>query len=266
MPRDRIGLLVDQGKWKDARRVAADQIADAVKVGPLFAHAYRAIALNIDDYLLDSNAEKIAALKPFITELQNPAAKSDPANQRDDLFALLFGGYLAARAGDIALAQSAVDATAAQAHGSGYVNLENMLAITQAQIACAKSACKENIAPLVALRDGSELYLTHVVLQQAYAAAGNDREALAEALWLANHRGRAYLEVNSLQILQARNVAESTLALLAAAELEHKLGDDSAAKKDFAAFIAAWPQTTLPKSIAERSKKIEAELAPKPRG
>jgi putative peptide modification system cyclase len=260
--RDRIGLLVDEGKWKEARRAAADQIADAAKVGPSFAHAYRAIALNIDDYLLGSNAEKIAALKPFITEL---AVKPDAA-KRDDLFALLFGGYLAARAGDIALAQSAVDASAGQAHGSGYVNLENMLAITQAQIACAKSECKENIAPLIALRNGSELYLTHIVLEQAYAAAGNDRDALAEARWLANHRGRAYLEVNSLQILQARNIAESTLALLTVAELEHKLGDDGAAKKNFAAFTAAWPQATLPKSIAERSKKIEAELAPKPRG
>ncbi len=266
IPRDRVGLLVDEGQWKEARRVAADHVADAGKVGPLFAHAYRAIAFNIDEYLLESNAEKIAGLKPFITELQNPAAKSDPANQREDLFALLFSGYLAARAGDTVLAQSAVDAAAGQAHGSGYVNLENMLAIAQAQIACAKSECKENIEPLKALRDGSELYLTHIVLEQAYAAAGNDRDALVEARWLANHRGRAYLEVNSLQILQARNVAESIIALLAAAELEHKLGDDGAAKKDFAAFVAAWPPATLPKSIAERSKKIEAELTPKPRG
>ena len=265
LPRDRIGLLVDEGKWKDARRMAADQVADAAKVGPLYAHAYRAIVLNIDDYLVESSAEKIAALKPFIAELQNPAAKSNAANQRDDLFALLFSGYLAARAGDTALAQSAVDA-AGPAHGSGYVNLENMLAITQAQIACAKSECKETVESLKALRDGSELYLTHIVLQQAYAAVGNDREALAEAQWLTDHRGRAYLEVNSLQILQARNVAESNLALLAAAELEHKLGDDSAAKKDFAAFIAAWPQATLPKSIAARSKKIEAELSLKTRG
>ena len=260
LPRDRIGLLVDQGKWSDARRIAADEIAPAAKVGSLFEHAYRAIELGINDYWLESDAAKVAALRPFIADLKSAVAKTDPANQRDAVFALLFGGYLAARAGDPALAQSAVDAAISQAHGSGYVNLENILAIAQAQIACAKSECKEAIAPLVALRDGSELYATHVALKDAYLANGNKREALAEARWLAGHRGRAYLEINSLQILQTRNVAESNIALLTAAELEHALGDDDAAKKDFAAFAAAWPVATLPKSIADRSKKIEAEL------
>lgn len=266
MPRDHIGLLVDKGTWTEARRIASDQIAAAAKVGLLYAHVYRAIELNIDDYLRDSDANKIAALRPFIAELQNPSATPDAANQRDDLFQLLFAGYLAARAGDTALAQSVVDAAAAQAHGSGYVNLENMLAIVQAQIACDKSDCKQGIAPLTALRDGSELFLTHVALQQAYVASGDDRNALAEARWLAEHRGRAYLEVNSLLVLQARNIAESNIALLTAAELEHKLGNDDAAKKDFAAFTAAWPPGTLPKPIAERSKKIEAALKTTPRG
>jgi hypothetical protein len=210
--------------------------------------------------LLESDAAKVAALRPFIADLKSAVAKTDSANQRDAVFALLFGGYLASRAGDAALAQSAVDAAINQAHGSGYVNLENILAIAQTQIACAKSDCKEAIAPLVALRDGSELYATHVALKDAYLANGNTRDALAEARWLADHRGRAYLEINSLQILQTRNIAESNIALLTAAELEHTLGDDDAAKKDFAAFDAAWPVATLPKSIADRSKKIEAEL------
>ncbi len=260
MSRDRLGLLVDQGKWVDARRIAAEQIAPATKVGPLFERAYRAIELSLDDYLLETDDAKIAALRPFIADLKSAVAKSDPANQRDAVFALLFGGYLAARAGDVALAQSAVDAAITQAHGSGYVNLENILAIAQTQIACAKSECKEAIAPLAALRDGTELYATHVALKDTYLTNGDTRDALAEARWLADHRGRAYLEINSLQILQTRNVAESNIALLTAAELEHKLGDDDAATKDFAAFAAAWPKATLPKSIADRSKKIEAEL------
>ena len=266
MPRDRIGLLVDQGKWIQARRIAADQIAPAAKVGPLFEHVYRVIELSIDDYLLQSDSAKIDALRPFIADLKSAVAKTDAANQRDAVFALLFSGYLAARAGDTALAQSAVDAGINQAHGSGYVNLENVLAVAQTQIACAKSACKEATAPLVALRNGTELYVTHIALEEAYLANGDTRDALIEARWLADHRARAYLEINSLHILQARNVAESTIALLTVAELEHTLGDDDAAIKDFTAFTHAWPAASLPKSIADRSKKIEAELKPKPRG
>ena len=265
IPRDRIGVLVDQGKWTDARRIAADQITPATKVGPLFEHAYRAIELSIDDYLIESDDAKIAALRPFIADLKSAMVKVDPANQRDAVFTLLFGGYLAARAGDTALAQSAVDAAIDQAHGSGYVSLENILAIAQTQIACAKTGCKDAIALLVALCNGTELYVTHIALKDAYLANGNRRDALIEARWLADHRGRAYLEINSLQTLQARNVAESNIGLLTAAELEHAFGDEDAAKKDFAAFVAAWPTSTLPKSIADRSKKIEAELKTKSR-
>ena len=62
--------------------------------------------------------------------------------------------------------------------------------------------------------------ITHVTLADAYASDGRIDDALRELHWLTEHRGRAYLELNSFQILQARNVAESDLASLRMAELE----------------------------------------------
>ena len=86
--------------------------------------------------------------------------------------------------------------------------------------------------------DGGEPWLAHVALMEAHAAAGNPEAALARAQWLATHRGRAYAEF-STSVMIPYNVAQSTLALLRTAELQHALGQDPGAA--LRAFEAAWP-------------------------
>jgi hypothetical protein len=170
------------------------------------------------------------------------------------------GAYLAARAGDESLAHSTLAATAREISGSGYTNLEHLQAIAEAEVAWRDGRAQEAIARLTPTVDGTELYLTHVALMDAYAAAGRNEDALREALWLTTHRGRAYLEINSLCVLQARNVVESDLAALRMAELAHALGRDAEAQQQLAAFDALWPRDARPLFAAARAERLSQDL------
>jgi putative peptide modification system cyclase len=256
-------IHVDRGDVSAARALALKQLPAAAKVGPLYERAFHAIVVTMNELAALAVAEKIAAIRPLVTELRTIVAKPATTNHQDDIFALLLGAYFAARAGDVALAQSALDGAMPYARDSGYVNTENMFAVATTEIACRSGDCKDAIGRLEALRNGTELYLTHLALADAYATVDRKNDALAEARWLAEHRGRAYLEINSFRILDTYYVAQSNLALLRCAELEHALHEDDAAKKDAAAFDAAWPVATRTTDVASRAAKLSADLNPR---
>ena len=72
---------------------------------------------------------------------------------------------------------------------SGYANLSNMIAIAEAERA-REPGVQDAIELLKPELRGTELYLTHAALRDAYAATGRDADALDESNWLAGHRGR----------------------------------------------------------------------------
>lgn len=259
MPLERYAIHVDKGEWDEALSGVEQALPKAAKVSALYGRVYRAIALSIDDYMQPKEARR-AAIAAFITDARKAAAADAGANHDDNAFAVLLGADLAARAGDLALAKSTLESVSAEVHGSGYTNLEHLFAIAQAEIACAEDRCKDAVALLEPDRDGSELYLTHSALADAYQAAGNDDGAQHELDWLIEHRGRAYLEIGSFQILQTRNVAESDLALLRKAEIEHKNAADDQARKHLADFESRWPKAKLPAMVTPRVEKLRAAL------
>ncbi len=259
LPRDRAVVRIDQGDWESARAIIRGQIPEATKLGADYARAFRLMSLSIDDYLLPKG-DMQAPLRLLIDEIRTTLARDGDAYPQTELFDLLFAAILAERAGADALARSAIDVAAPKVLGNGYVNLENLLAIATAGALIKSGKAKDAIAQLEKLVNGSELFLTHVALVDAFAADGRNDDALHQARWVAEHRGRAYLELNSYQILQARNVAESDLALLRAAELEIGMQRAADAKKDFAAFIAIWPVAKQPAAIADRSRNAATQL------
>ncbi len=107
--------------------------------------------------------------------------------------------------------------------------------------------------------DGTELFVTHVVLMNAYAAHDELALALEQAKWIAEHRGRAYGEYNSRQMLTPLNVAESNLALLRAAELERARGNATAALASLDAFEKAWPGTGAIETLAKRVRSLRKD-------
>lgn len=258
LPRQGIVQQLDRGHWEHVRSGIVEAASNASKVGPIYDRAYRAMALSLDDYT-EPKAEQIRALRKFIAGARK-ASEQPAANHEDAVFATVFGAYLAARAGEKSLAQTTLAATAPQTRDSGYTNLEHLQSIAEAEVAWRDGRAQEAIARLEPTLDGTELYLTHVALVDAYTAAGRNEDAFREAQWLAAHRGRAYLEINSLQTLQARNVAESDLALLRMAELAHSLGRNDEAKKQLAAFDAIWPRNAQPPFVAERAENLSQAL------
>jgi putative peptide modification system cyclase len=253
----RQGIVIDfdRGNWERARASIDEYAATAVRVGPIYARAYRAMALSLDDYTA-TPAAQLRALRIFIADARKAATQSPSPDRQDALFAAMLGAYLAARAGDDALAQSTLATAGLEIRNSGYSNLEHLLAIAEAEMDTRSGRASEAVAHLLPRLDGTELYLTHVALADAYTAAGRNEDAWREAQWLAAHRGRAYMEINSLQILQARNVVESDLAQLRIAELAHALGHDKDAQEDLAAFDALWPRSTQPTFAVTRAEQL----------
>jgi putative peptide modification system cyclase len=255
----RIAIAVDQGNWGAARELVAMLVKQADQAGPRHGRAARAIDLSLDEYSAIRTGYR-EALHDFIDIANRAMFAPALTNHEDDVFAVLLGAYLAARRNDRELAQGALQTARPQAQGSGYPNLEHMLAIVEAELAWRDNHSADAIARLQATRDGRELYLTHVALVDAYRAAGRTEDALREVEWLAEHRGRAYFESNSFRLLQPRNVAESVVAMLTKAELAHDLGRDEDAKASLAEFLAAWPETELGPNLVPRVQQLRAVL------
>jgi hypothetical protein len=116
-----------------------------------------------------------------------------------------------------------------------------MLATAQAELALAQGDAKEAERVLaLGMESHHATYQAHSVLMRALAAQGDLAGARREATWLATHRGAAYGEFGVSYMLQAANVVESDLALLANSQLAFAAGDADEAEHSLAAFRAAW--------------------------
>ena len=231
----------DQGDWVGARSQLEAAASKATAAGSFYSLLQSGRQRSLDGYLL-AKQQQIAELKSFIADAKAAVENSSDPNRASNIFAALFGAYLAARAEDFALAQATLTAMTPLAHGSGQPNLEHLLAIVEAELSSREGKPQDAIARLQPKLDGSELYLTHIALADAYAAAGKDEDALRESSWLMDHRGRAYLEINDFQMLQLRNVVESDLAILRVAEIDAKLGRRQQSEVALKEFLSAWPQ------------------------
>ena len=236
-----ITLPADQGYWDHALAAARNGVTAADAAGALYGRLFRLTELSLLSYS-GAHGEFATALHAFVNNEIDILKHKDDIDHPTAIYNLLFGAYLAARSGDADLASVAIAATRAEARDSGYPNLTNMLAIAEAERASAGDRAEDAIALLKAELHGTELYLTHIALRDAYVSAGQDEAALDESVWLAQHRGRAYEEYNSAQALQAFNAVESDLALLSQAELARKLHRADQSQKALDEFLRAWPQ------------------------
>jgi hypothetical protein len=254
----RIAIALDQGDWEQANELR-DRVRAQVKArNPRFAARYEITELSLR--ALDGTPVKmqVSALTDFITDRRKAIASADLAERTELKFQLALAGYLSARAGDTDLAKRAL--AAASAEPSDIPLLDNLRGAAEAEVERASGQPQSALVILKSLVNGSELYVTHVALMDAYASAHNSTKALEEARWLSLHRGRAYLENSMQQLLTPFNVAESDITLLNAAEFSLALGDKTDARKSLDAFRRAWPGMTQAGFWAERFQKAEGKL------
>jgi putative peptide modification system cyclase len=249
-----ITLPLDQGQWLPAQSAVKQGVAAADAAGAFYGRLFRTTELSL--LVLSASPNDFAQrLHPFLDSETAIMQRKNELDHATAVFQVLLGGYLAARSGNGDLATAAINAARDEVHDSGYPNLINMLAVAEGERARAGGRADDAIALLKAELRGTELYLTHVALRDAYVAAGRNEDALSESVWLAAHRGLAYEEYNDYQAMRPLNVVESDLALLSQAELAAKLNRDEESKQALGKFLAAWPNAH---GIAFLSQRLDA--------
>ena len=222
----RIAMAVDQGDWRHAYELLNVTQAKAGSLGPRVVGRYAAMALSLhalDGTLTDA---QVSALADYLTQEEKAFTAAALTDRRELKFQIVLVAYLAAKAGDTKLAERALTAVGPESEADTPV-LDNLLGVAKAEIERASGNPQAALATLKPLINGSELYITHVALMDAYADAHDNASALGEARWLSSHRGRAYMEYNAQQVLTPFNVAESGIALSRAVKFSKGLGKEA---------------------------------------
>lgn len=255
-------IAADRGDWAGAWKILQAANRQAPGVNAQRELEFRIIELSLRQ-LTGTGADK-SALRDYIKHALAVLAKVAPENRTEIQTDILFAAYLAARKGDAAFAANAIGALGPEPRSGDYPVLTKLLAVAQAEVARAQGKPADAVKMIESTLDGSEFCLTHLALLDAYAASGDNTAALAQAKWLATHRGRAYVEY-AAKVAIPYAVVNSDLALLRQAQLETALGDKNAARPALDSFSAIWPQAEQVPAFAARLKTIAASTATRAR-
>jgi hypothetical protein len=248
-------LAADQGQWDVARAASAEATRAAMATEPLVLGTYERVrALGVD--VLAEAAPRATLTARVAAEIQRVEASGRALDQQYASYresALQALGYLAAQLEAVPLLERVVASVDARPGIAEYPVIAQMQVVLHAELDRLRGAPEQamrRLRPLAGRDDG--LLLAHAALARAAAAAGNHREALAQARWVASHRGRAYVERPGGDMLSAPEVAETTLALLSEAEAAHALGMAAESRNASDRFGAAWVAAELPPSVRAR--------------
>jgi putative peptide modification system cyclase len=248
-----IMLAIDQGHWHDALERVGQARSDVSSLNDSLRRHYARI-----DLALQSQVRDMPLVESRLADLATLHAS--PKNP-DHEFDRLLSAYVAARVGRVDLANAAWAEPRPFAKSGDYPYLTSFQAVVAGEIRRANGHANEAVAALRTLMDGREYYLAHDALLRASIDAGEYAPAYEQALWLASHRGRAYVEQFGQASLQPLNVALSDIALLHQAELALKLGKADASRKALARFKQAWPSTEKLPAVTKRVGELEQALA-----
>ena len=254
----RIAVAIDQGDWDKTRNLMQTGQKMALELKHPYVRVLDAVSLGLGSEI-DPDAQT-PALRARAKSLAASLA-SVPATDRQEVqFELLFMGYLLANRGEVNLANEAISAAGPEPQSGDYPMLTKMRVVAEAEREQRAGHAADAIQLLKPSIDGSELYVSHAALMEAYAANKDLTAALGEARWLTAHRGRAYAEFTGPQeILMPRNVCLSTLAWLNVAEYSATLGKKNDTKAALTELRKAWPKADQLPAVAPRIKKIQTE-------
>jgi putative peptide modification system cyclase len=252
---------LDQGKWSEGR-----DIIRTLKSQPKLAAAESRQLNSIELGLGAIEAKATPAFSKAAHDVLKGERDMQPppvsqAARSDSEFRILLAAYLAAKADDVEGARTILSSAGSLTRDPDYPILLNMRDVAESELARAERRPDDAIKTLTQRKDGTELYVTHVALMDAYSASGKLSEALSEAEWLASHRGRAYTEYGAEWVMTAFNVVQSDLALLRASELARSLGQTERARQWRDQFVSAWPGASKVSFVAPR---LADETHPKP--
>ncbi|WP_188663916.1 putative peptide modification system cyclase [Arenimonas soli] len=235
-----VSFPLDQGHWQAALDEATRQARDAAAVSDLNGWVAEGSLLGLRSYSPDpAFGADVAAYLRSQAALLPDASRFD---RRHLVFHVLAAGWMAARQGQVELAHEALDIVDPYPEIKGFPANADMARVLRAELALQAGDADQALDVLASRNaTGEELYLAHALRMRALEASGDPAGALAQAEWLRGHRGLAYVEFNSLHLLQPVNIIESNLALASAARLATQLGRKELAATRQAEFASAWP-------------------------
>jgi putative peptide modification system cyclase len=254
-----VALKADKGRWDEMLSEVTQAKEAAKTIGPWKVSQFHAMELSLLT-LSDSRTTQLRALGDYLHAERAVFDQKKDVDRIDVAFHILLVGYLAAHLDDSELTDAVLSIDLGEAAGEGYPLLTHILVATRAERSRLNGHPEDAIKILKPTFDGSELYVSHATLMEAYSAAGQTESALEQAGWLASHRGRAYAEYNAERILAPFNVTQSNLALLRSAELELTLQKKDEARRKLSAFLEAWPNAATISFVASRVQKLQAAL------
>ncbi|SDX80832.1 putative peptide modification system cyclase [Lysobacter enzymogenes] len=213
---ERISVAVDQGRWDEAQKIAARAEREAVHGTPVLANQFALIRLTVES--LSGRPLQTAAVLAIGRKAAAQAGDEADPLRNEQAYVALSAAYLGQRHGQAEVARQLLPVLEPLAKRIGDPLVTQLLIIVQAGQLRLDGKPQDAIALLRPLVRGDELFQVHSALRAAYAAAGQDQDAQVEERWLAQNRGRAYIETAGSQALQVVNVADTGLGERAKAE------------------------------------------------
>ncbi|HET8941103.1 MAG TPA: putative peptide modification system cyclase [Rudaea sp.] len=241
-------IIADQGKIPELESMFQSQEHEVENLGPLDKQRLRGIALGLRSQFGQIETRTLTEYAESSLQINTDNAIDYAQAQFYAAFAL----YVQAHTGDTKNAAKLLKTIDARAKELNEPTLTNLVLILEAELMRVGGHPDQAIAMLKPAIDGKELYITHLALLDAYASKREYANALSEANWLADHRGRAYAEYGAQQFMTAFNVVQSDLALLRAAELSQDLNETENAKQLLAKFVQIWPKAQEMPALAAR--------------
>jgi putative peptide modification system cyclase len=252
---------VDVGRGRLASALAAAQSAEqTADQGKLEPSRQRARLARVAILFAMNDAKAKAELKDYVDQELQRLSVSSETWDFSSYTHLSLAAMLALRHGDQATAGRVLKELQPKAEGSGYFSLEQPYRIAACEAGIDKDA-RAAAACLEALLSERAYYQTRVALLRAYTAAGDDDKALTTAQWLIDHRGLATAEWLGEFCGRVMNLLSGDEALVQAAALERKAGNDAAAQKLLARFTAAWSKPEGEPPLLRRSRELVASGA-----
>lgn len=246
---DRVSILLDQGRWRDA--AAVSRVRPNASAGSLLDSVSEVVDATVIGTVGDAGEAT-----GFIRRAFDRQAKAyrklrlESPDTVDSATVLMQLAYVAQRLGDDALSGQALSATAELRASNPEPRLEKMRRLLAAQSAFMAGRHAEAERLLAPADD--DLFQARVVLWHVLQATGRHVEAQAQARWLYGHRGLAYIEEVAIQSGQPLNVIDSRMAHAWAALSARAAHDEAGASKEWDAFVAAWPLRDMPPQLRRK--------------
>ncbi|MDX1554991.1 MAG: putative peptide modification system cyclase, partial [Xanthomonadales bacterium] len=208
---ERISIPLELGEFDEATGQADVAVHDASAAGGSQPEHFGLVRQMVT--LASGNGEvSVVELERLADLAESRLMDAQGPRQHSHVFRMLVAAYVAQRSGHRKLAMDLTGKAEPHVRRLQHPNLHRMFGIVRGTSARLDGRPEDAIAILKEHVDGTEFVQTHVALHSAYIAAGRTAEAAAEAAWLSEHVGRAYVEVNMDQILQPLNVADVSRA------------------------------------------------------